>query len=92
MNKCGHESINNTQELQTFKNGVKHLRVSCGECNKFISYKQQPITDNYIIKFGKYKNCKINEIPRSYLDWLVNEDWIKENLKFGIKDYILSKI
>lgn len=28
--------------------------------------------------FGKYKGCTVAEIPSSYLDWLLGQDWFVE--------------
>jgi len=29
--------------------------------------------------FGKYKDKSISEIPNSYLDWIIGEDWFINN-------------
>ena len=34
---------------------------------------------DYIMPFGKYKNESINDIPRSYLNWLLEQDWVYED-------------
>jgi uncharacterized protein (DUF3820 family) len=88
MNSCGHLEIKNVEKLQIFKNGTKHLRLECGECGKFLGYKQQPLNNNSILHFGKYKGSSIKEIPRSYLEWLTQSDWIKNNLKEAIIKYL----
>lgn len=37
----------------------------------------------WIIPFGKYKSFPIEEVPDSYLDWLLEQDWFLE--KFADK-------
>ena len=33
--------------------------------------------DNVIIPFGKHKDKPLNEIPLSYLSWLISNDWFE---------------
>lgn len=46
------------------------------------------LTDNNIIPFGKYKGCKLANIPDEYLIWLYDND--KCNSMEGLKEYILD--
>lgn len=32
---------------------------------------------NFILKFGKYKGQFFLDTPKSYQDWLLNQDWFK---------------
>ena len=67
---------------QKFKNGTIHLRQECPRCGKFFGYKQKPVDkETFIFYFGKYKGLKLNDVPESYLKWLLDQDWVKENLK-----------
>tara|TARA_Y100000114_G_scaffold138331_1_gene141234 strand:- start:8207 stop:8464 length:258 start_codon:yes stop_codon:yes gene_type:complete len=75
---CEHPNI--IEEYQTFKNGTKHLRRSCRDCNKFLGFVQQELSDDYVLHFGKYKGNRVKDIDREYLIWLHKQD-IKENLK-----------
>lgn len=69
-------------EEQIFKNGIKHIRKSCLDCNKFLGYVPQKIDINtYTLHFGKYKGYKLSDLPKSYIMWLYEQDWIKLNLK-----------
>ena len=34
--------------------------------------------DNYKIPFGKHQGTKLDQLPASYLDWLVGQDWIEK--------------
>ena len=74
-------------KIQTFKNGVEHLRIECKDCNKFLGYKQQDLKEDYILPFGKYKGQKPKDVPQSYLVWLYKQN-IKDNLKKYIEQYI----
>jgi hypothetical protein len=32
---------------------------------------------NFTLQFGKYKGQQFNQIPVSYQNWLLNQDWFK---------------
>ena len=34
-----------------------------------------------IMPFGKYKGCRFEDIPDSYFDWLIRQDWLRPKLK-----------
>lgn len=34
------------------------------------------MSDNLIMKFGKYKGRDMDNVPADYLDWLIGQDWI----------------
>ena len=34
-------------------------------------------TTDFILKFGKYKGQNFINTPKSYQDWLLNQDWFK---------------
>jgi uncharacterized protein (DUF3820 family) len=40
------------------------------------------------IPFGKYKGRAISECPVEYLDWLIGQDWLFEDLKKDIEEYL----
>jgi len=42
------------------------------------------------IPFGKYKDRAISECPIEYLDWLIGQDWLRDDLKEDIQDYLES--
>jgi len=42
-----------------------------------------------IIPFGRYKGSKIKDIPESYLRWLVNQNWIYDDLRETIEMWLL---
>ena len=81
MNCC--ENVDVKEEYQTFKNGTKHLRQSCRSCNKFLGFKQQPISLDYELPFGKHKGKRLKDIDRDYLIWLSKQP-IKDNLSTAI--------
>mgnify|MGYP003114213078 CR=1 FL=1 len=83
------ECKNIKESYQTFKNGTTHLRMDCKDCNKFIGYKQQMIDPEvFTFPFGKHKGLAIYETPNDYLEWLLNQDWLKDNLRTAINDYL----
>jgi len=40
------------------------------------------------IPFGKYKGRTISECPIEYLDWLIGQDWLFDDLKEEIGTYL----
>lgn len=85
--ECNHEEVKET--IQIFKNGTKHIRINCLKCGKFLGYKQQTIEpEKYVFHFGKYKGKKLIEVEEHYLVWLLNQDWVKNNLKEAIKIFL----
>ena len=69
------------EEIQVFKNGTKHLRQTCRDCNKFLGFKQQELPLDFVMPFGKHKGKQVKEIDRSYLLWLHKQDNLKDNFK-----------
>lgn len=41
-----------------------------------------------IIPFGKYKGWAVSECPIEYLDWLLGQDWLFEDLREDIEQYL----
>ena len=68
-------------EVQTFKDGSKHLRVSDKD-GKFCRFER--IIDG-VIGFGKYKGTPIKELDDGYLKWLVQQEWTRPELLRTIK-------
>lgn len=44
------------------------------------------LTDKDLMPFGKHKGLSMMEVPASYLDWLIDQDWIKDWP--AVKNYI----
>ena len=38
-----------------------------------------------IIPFGKHKGKAVSECPTAYLDWLLGQDWLFDDLREAIK-------
>lgn len=86
---CDHSEV--SESIQVFKNGVKHLRLDCVKCGKFCGYKQQVIDkETFTFPFGKHKGSHIYEVPESYLKWLLNQKWTRDNLRDCITEYLES--
>ena len=86
---CNCDTFPVVEKIQEFKNGTKHLRTSCSNCGRFRGYKQQELKDDYILYFGKYKGEKIVDIKdNAYLIWLLEQEFIKENVKNKIKELL----
>jgi len=41
----------------------------------------------FIMPFGKYKGMHFDAIPTSYFDWLLNQDWLSDQLRNQIKTW-----
>lgn len=87
--KCG--CITTTNEIeQTFKNGTKHIRQECNICGYFFKYKQQKVK-SYILHFGMYRGTELKKIETNYLTWLLDENFVKENVKDYIRSILLER-
>ena len=88
--KCGR--ITETKEReQTFKNNTKHIRLECNICGYFYKYKQQKVKKFYM-PWGMYKGQEIKEIETYYLTWILQENFIKENVKDYIRSILLDRV
>lgn len=38
--------------------------------------------------FGKHAGKKLDEVPLMYLDWLLGQDWLRDNLREPIRLYL----
>ena len=36
----------------------------------------EPLKDDDLFPFGKWKGKRMDKVPASYLDWLADQDWI----------------
>ena len=34
-----------------------------------------------VLPFGKYRGCSVGEAPLVYLNWLLSQEWVKENYR-----------
>ena len=48
-----------------------------------------PYTDKTLMTFGKHKGKPLGEIPASYLDWLLGEEFVKINHR-RLYDYLVE--
>lgn len=86
-------AINELTEVakkQTFKNGTTHLRIEDKNTGKFIRYEMQ-LDEDPIMFFGKYKGqafSKIYEENEGYFDWLLEQDWLKDNVRNTITHFL----
>ena len=44
------------------------------------------MSEKYKLKFGKYKNKKLNDVPFDYLNWLLSQDFCPKPVKNFMKD------
>lgn len=65
-----------------------HLRAECSECGRFLQFLRQPI-DAFLMPFGKHKGRRLVELAATeadYLNWMLNQDWLKDNLRHRIEE------
>jgi len=69
------------------KSGVEASSVFDGESRKRKSQNRKSKTadENPIMPFGKFKGVAICELPDWYLDWCLDQDFIKEPLRTKIE-------
>ena len=47
-----------------------------------------PLLKNAVIPFGEHKGERLDEVPLKYLDWLLGQDWVFDDLKRKIRKYL----
>ena len=68
-------------EVQTFRDNTKHLRVSDNE-GKFCRFERLVGKAGEVsLGFGKFKGVPLEDLDSGYINWLVEADWCKEELK-----------
>jgi len=45
---------------------------------------------NYQMPFGKHKGSLIEDVPLSYLEWLLSQDWLKDPMKTEINTFLFN--
>jgi uncharacterized protein (DUF3820 family) len=76
-------------EDRIFSNNTKHIEAKCKSCGRHIQYLPQDIPiDQVIMPFGKYEGEKLVDIDRKYLNYLVEKNMVKGNLKKQILEVL----
>lgn len=85
------ESDQMLESKVVFKNGTEHVEVRCQPCGKFIKYKSQDKQLDELKTFhmpiGKHAGKILEEIPKDYLQWAM-DNFSQKNLKKRIKEYL----
>lgn len=92
---CGSHTLKT--ETATFKNGTEHVRLSCGDCTRFLKWapqeKEYSELKNFILPFGKYRGKTLGQVDEAdfeYLEWLgANSN--NKNVQKRIKEFIEEK-
>lgn len=45
---------------------------------------------NYIFQFGKFKGKPLDQVPLTYLDWLVGQEWVNDETLHTVTGYLLE--
>ena len=43
---------------------------------------------NTELPFGKHEGERIRDVPVSYLDWLIGQDWLDEDLREDVEAFL----
>ena len=46
------------------------------------------MNDEITMRFGKYKGERLADIPVSYLDWVIGQDWLGDPLNQQIVEHL----
>jgi len=41
-----------------------------------------------VVPFGKYAGKNASDIPVDYLDWLIDQSWVNEQLKIDVESHL----
>lgn len=86
MTNCTHETV--SIKPKKFSNGTTHLERRCNACNKHLGYAPKNPSSPKRIHFGKYSGSTFAEIAqtdRPYFLWLLEQKWLKNNVRDQIK-------
>jgi uncharacterized protein (DUF3820 family) len=86
-------------ELLTVRclDGPHYARTHCRSCSRFQRWEAAPMTferaAKFVLPFGKHQGRELDVIGATddglrYLDWLVGQDWLKDNVRRAIKCYL----
>ncbi len=85
--KCCAEKFFTTNE--SFDSlGRKILKGICAQCSFKKLLPQNNSIDGFTIPFGKHEGKKLKDVPRSYLEWLVNESSVDSKLKKKVQSFL----
>lgn len=79
--KCGSTSYH------TEKSGP-HLKAICNDCNKYIQFIPQGVTDETRMFYGKYKDRQLKDIPADYWVWMYENNRLSGSLKVYVAERI----
>lgn len=47
---------------------------------------------DFVLSFGEHKGKRLDDVPLLYLDWLVGEDWLHEETKRIVSEYLSEPV
>ena len=72
---------NEVCEIQTFRDRSKHLRIMDKD-GKFCRFERMVGDKGEVsLNFGKFKGLPLEDLDKGYVDWLINQEWCKPELK-----------
>lgn len=58
-----------------------HNKAVCNKCNSYIKFLPQPVTDETLMPYGKYKDKPLGTIPISYWDYMLKQGALNGAIK-----------
>jgi uncharacterized protein (DUF3820 family) len=93
MNDLKCEYCGSTNEFIIKPNGLI-LSAYCEKCNNLLENIRESKITKRIIPFGKYAGTKISEMwdeeQINYLRWLVEQDFLKQDLFIAISQHLFN--
>lgn len=47
---------------------------------------------DYVLHFGAHKGKALNEIPLTYLDWVIGQGWLDRGTKEVVEEYLSDPV
>jgi hypothetical protein len=51
-------------------------------------YTERKVAGSKIMPWGKYQGKRLEEIPSAYLEWCMLQNWLQEDVRDDICDYL----
>jgi uncharacterized protein (DUF3820 family) len=67
-----------------------HIKAICNNCNQYIQFVQQGVTDETIMFYGKHKGRKLKDVPPEYFVWLYENTKVSGSLRTYIQSNLNS--
>ena len=80
---CNSENLHTTPK-------PPHVGLYCGDCGRWIKWLAQNNSIS-VMPFGKHKGKPFKEIPIDYIDWVLKNVELKDNLRKALELELIHK-